>query len=91
MIETSPDTPVTIPVLDNDSSDVSPPDQVVSVTQPANGVVSIQPDGTVIYTPNTGFVGRDPFFYEICNSNGLCDQAQVTVIVIIPAASEFCC
>ena len=90
MTKTNPDTPVTIPVLDNDLlSPGAPPNAVVNVSQPSNGVATIQPDGTVLYTPNPGFVGRDTFTYEICNSEGSCDEAKVTVVVSDPAASEF--
>ena len=89
MTETNPDTPVSIPVLDNDLiSDGTPPDTVVIVSPPGNGVVTIQSDDTFLYTPNPGFVGRDPFTYKICNSDNVCDEAQVTVLVSDVAASE---
>ena len=76
--KTQPDTPVTIPVLDNDKdSDGSTPGTVNNVTQPNNGEVVIQPDGTVDYTPDPGFVGRDCFTYEICDSSNECDTGRV--------------
>ena len=54
-----------IPVLDNDKdSDGTFPDSITNFTQPENGVVEVNPDGTVDYRPNTDFVGRDCFTYE---------------------------
>ena len=88
--KTLPNTPVTIPALNNDkNSDGTLPDTVASITtQPTNGEVAIQPDGTVVYTPNTDFVGRDPFTYEICDDIG-CDGAQATVTISSIVASEY--
>ena len=37
--------------------------------------------------PNTDFVGRDPFTYEICDDIG-CDEAQVTVTISSIVASD---
>ncbi|GAA4443172.1 hypothetical protein GCM10023156_00020 [Novipirellula rosea] len=53
-----------------------------SVTNPANGTVSVQPDGQFGYTPNPGFVGTDSFTYRV--SNGIFETplpATVTVNV----------
>ncbi len=36
--------------------------------QPQNGTVVVNPDGTVTYTPNTGFIGTDTFYYEVCDT-----------------------
>ena len=38
------------------------------VTPPMNGTVVYNPDGTVTYTPNTGFVGVDTFKYVTCDN-----------------------
>jgi hypothetical protein len=35
----------------------------------------------VTYTPNPGFAGTDTFTYRICDRDGYCDTATVTVIV----------
>merc|ERR1711991_1134299 len=61
---------VTIPILSNDVPGAQPIDiSSVSVTSgPANGVFTINPvDGSIIYIPNTGFVGSDSFVYEVCD------------------------
>jgi len=51
------------------------------VTQPANGKVVFNTDGTFTYIPNVSFTGIDKFTYELCDANGDCDQAQVTITI----------
>jgi hypothetical protein len=41
---------------------------VTSNTQPANGTLVNNGDGTFTYTPNTGFTGVDTFTYTICDN-----------------------
>lgn len=54
----------------------------VSITQaPTKGVATLQPDGKIFYTPNTGTVGADVIDYQICNQCGLCDQATISVSI----------
>ncbi|WP_344788853.1 Ig-like domain-containing protein, partial [Postechiella marina] len=52
-------------------------------TDPANGTVTLNPDGTITYTPEDGFTGEDTFTYTICDdaNPALCDTATVTVTV----------
>ncbi|WP_151895358.1 cadherin-like domain-containing protein, partial [Patiriisocius marinistellae] len=83
---TDPGVDVVIPVLTNDSDIDSPinPDNVTIITNPANGTVVVNADGTITYTPNPDFVnGTDTFEYQICDDGipVLCDIATVTVIV----------
>ncbi|MFV8227196.1 Ig-like domain-containing protein, partial [Christiangramia aquimixticola] len=52
---TSEDEAVVIDVLDNDTYDPATDVEVTSVTQPDNGTVVINPDGTVTYTPNPDY------------------------------------
>ncbi|MBL8788377.1 MAG: tandem-95 repeat protein, partial [Deltaproteobacteria bacterium] len=51
------------------------------VTPPARGLAFVNPDGTVTYQPPTGFVGVDTFTYRICDPQGACATAKVTVDV----------
>jgi gliding motility-associated-like protein len=51
------------------------------VTPPANGTIVFNTDGTYTYTPNESFAGTDSFTYELCDANGDCDQAQVTITI----------
>ena len=44
---------------------------------PANGAVTVEPDGAFVYTPNAGFVGTDSFTYTLTDGAGA-DQRQVT-------------
>ena len=48
---------------------------------PINGVLEDNGDGTFTYTPAANFHGIDSFTYQTCDSNGLCDQATVTITV----------
>jgi len=73
---TDEDTAVNIDVLANDT-DVDTKSPVASVTQGANGTVTVNGDGTVKYTPNTNFNGTDTFTYT--NDEG--NTATVTVTV----------
>lgn len=54
---------------------------VMPVLAPANGTVTINPDGTYMYTPDNDFVGTDRFVYEVCDPSGACEQATVSITV----------
>ncbi|MCR9511588.1 cadherin-like domain-containing protein, partial [Vibrio parahaemolyticus] len=47
---------------------------------PANGTVSVNPDGSVTYTPNDNYVGKDTFTY-IVTSGGVSESTTVEVNV----------
>ncbi|WP_165602668.1 Ig-like domain-containing protein, partial [Candidatus Terasakiella magnetica] len=53
----------TINVLTNDT--IIDGGEVTSVTQPANGEVTFNADGTVTYTPNDDYHGSDSFTYTV--------------------------
>ncbi|WP_257966355.1 tandem-95 repeat protein [Vibrio parahaemolyticus] len=75
------DTPTIIKVLGNDTFEGD--DQVVSLDTnngPANGTVSVNPDGSVTYTPNDNYVGKDTFTY-IVTSGGVSESTTVEVNV----------
>jgi hypothetical protein len=74
--------PVTIPILTNDTDVQS--GTVTITTPPSHGNVTVNPDNTVTYTPATGFIGADNFNYQICNPQGQCATATVTVTVSPP-------
>ncbi len=84
---TDQNTPVTIPVLDDDTLNGVPVDAdditIVEVTPPSNGSIVIQPDGTVIYTPNPGFSGDDSFEYRICEITNPDNCATATVTITV--------
>lgn len=102
---TNANTPVTVDVLANDTlgdepvtlSDLDGPPTIE--TQPQNGTVAVNADGTITYTPNPGFTGTDTFEYrittpepepscpEIWSSNGGFEMAELWSQ--IPAFGEF--
>ncbi|HCG5913129.1 TPA: tandem-95 repeat protein [Vibrio parahaemolyticus] len=75
------DTPTIIKVLGNDTFEGD--DKMVSLDTnngPANGTVSINPDGSVTYTPNDNYHGTDSFTY-IVTSGGVSESTTVSVDV----------
>ncbi len=75
------DTPTIIKVLGNDTFEGT--DKVVSLDTnngPANGTVSVNPDGSVTYTPNDNYHGTDSFTY-IVTSGGVSESTTVRVDV----------
>ncbi len=70
-----------IDVLSNDDDLDNDDISVTSVTQGANGSVSINPDGTVNYTPIPDFNGTDSFTYTISDGQDGIDTATVNVVV----------
>lgn len=75
----------TIPVLDHAADVDGDALSVVSVTQGANGTVSINGDGTVTYKLTRFFSGTDSFAYTVSDGNGGTATATVTVNVQVPA------
>lgn len=78
---TQQDTPVTIPVLGNDTDPDNDPLTITGVTDPAHGAIATNSDGTVTYTPELGFFGTDAFSYTITDGRGGSDTANVAVTV----------
>ncbi|MDA8752764.1 retention module-containing protein, partial [Halieaceae bacterium] len=83
--ETQEGQPVTIAVEANDV--FTPDSDVISITQPANGVAVLNDDDTVTYTPNAGFSGTDTLTYTAVTPEGLAtDTATITINVIADVA-----
>ncbi|MCV2892112.1 Hint domain-containing protein [Lentibacter sp. XHP0401] len=78
---TDEDTAVVINVLANDSDPEGDELTVTDTTEPANGSVVINDDGTVTYTPDTAFTGTDTFDYTVVDGQGNASTATVTVVV----------
>ncbi|EJF9976164.1 tandem-95 repeat protein, partial [Vibrio parahaemolyticus] len=75
------DTPTIIKVLDNDTFEST--DKVVSLDAengPKNGTVIVNNDGTVTYTPDENYVGKDTFTYVV-TSGGVSESTTVEVNV----------
>ena len=74
-------------VLTNDTDvDTGTTKTAGAASDPANGTVTLNADGSFTYTPDSGFVGVDTFTYEV--SDGVAtDVATVTVTVVPPNAT----
>ncbi|MBI1192381.1 MAG: tandem-95 repeat protein, partial [Bacteroidetes bacterium] len=85
------DTPVLIPVIDNDSDAHDPggtlnPASVVVTSGPTNGTAVVNLiTGVVTYTPSPDYYGPDAFTYSVCDNGtplpALCGSAVVTLTV----------
>ncbi len=77
------DDTVTVDVLGNDSDvdDGLDPGSVTVTSGPSNGSTSVNPDGSIDYTPDPDFFGTDSFTYEVCDFAGACDTATVDITV----------
>ncbi|MDP3929792.1 MAG: Ig-like domain-containing protein, partial [Bacteroidota bacterium] len=52
------------------------------VSQPANGYVSINADGTITYAPKKDVAGSDLFTYEVSNAEGYTTIATINISII---------
>lgn len=84
---TAIDTAVIIPVLANDTDVDGDALAVLGVPSSADGTVAVNADGTLTFTPNTGFTGTATITYQITDGNGGTDTATVSVVVA-DAASD---
>ncbi len=61
----------------------------ISATNPSNGTIVLNDNGTsanpsddnITYVPNPGYSGTDSFEYTVCDTNGNCGTATITVVV----------
>lgn len=88
---TDQDTAVNIDVLANDSDleGALDPSSVTVVLAASNGGTVVEPDGSITYTPDPGFVGNDSFTYTVADLEAaVSNQATVTVMVVDPNLNE---
>ena len=78
---TAEDSPVTVAVLANDTDADRDPLTVTAVSGPAHGTATVNPDGTVTYTPDPDYAGPDTFTYTVSDGQGGSTTARVTVTV----------
>jgi|GEM_PF-2314737 len=81
--QTTTETEVEIDVLGNDSDPDGDELTITDNSQPENGSVTENEDGTFTYTPDDGFVGEDSFTYTISD-----DTATATATVNLTIAVE---
>jgi len=81
LASTNEDNPVSIDVLANDSDADGDVLTTSNVTAASHGVVVINSDNTITYTPNANFNGSDSFTYTVSDGNGGSDTATVSLTV----------
>ncbi len=80
-------TDVTISWRGNDND--IPTSGSITATNPSNGTIVLNDNGTaanpsddnITYVPNPGYSGTDSFEYTVCDTNGNCGTATITVVV----------
>ncbi|RJE74831.1 PKD domain-containing protein [Reichenbachiella sp. MSK19-1] len=70
----------------NDTDPEGDPMSYTATSQPTDGVLIFNTDGSFTYQPNSGFNGIDTFTYQVCDTPAkplisLCDDATVTISV----------
>ena len=82
---TNTNVPVAGSVGNNDiESDLGQILTFTKITNPINGTVVFNPDGTYVYTPTPGFIGNNIFSYKVCDSGSpvKCDTSTVAIKVL---------
>ncbi len=88
---TPEDSATTINVVANDTdpdSNLDPTtanNSCAACTQPSNGTLANNGDGSFLYAPAQDYNGSDSFVYEVCDLLGLCDTATVSITVTAAA------
>ena len=88
---TSVDTPVWIPVLDNDyDPDGSlDPSSVTVISGPSHGTTLVNTStGDIKYTPYSGYTGSDSFVYLVRDDDGAGDTALVSITIASGGGEE---
>jgi subtilisin-like proprotein convertase family protein len=78
---TTRDRAVVISPLANDTDADGNSLTVANLVQPANGSVVLNTNGTVTYTPRSGFTGTDTFTYQASDGFAVSNPATITVNV----------
>ncbi len=73
-------------VLTNDTDADSDPLTAIKVTDPANGSVVLNSDGSFTYTPNADFNGSDSFTYKA--NDGTADSNIATVTITVNSVND---
>jgi len=70
-------------VLENDSDPDGDPFTVVLWSNVSHGTLSLDPDGSFVYTPADGFTGIDSFIYRARDpTNNVSNRATVTIAIV---------
>ena len=79
---TNEDTPFSGSVASNDAPSGDGGNVWSLVTPPSHGSVSVNSNGSIIYTPTSNYNGPDQFIYQLCDVDGDCDTALVVLTVV---------
>ena len=84
-VATAINTSVLVDVLANDSAAAGflDPATLAVVVPPTNGTAVVE-GSQIRYTPAAGVDPSDHFTYKVCDTFGVCGQAEVTVSAIVP-------
>jgi len=95
-VSTAINTIVVIDVLGNDldgSTSIDPATVTLTGTQPnpaTEGTFTVNAiTGEITFTPVNGFTGTAIGEYQVCDQNGLCDVAEITVSVFVGATNLY--
>ena len=83
----NPGQATTINVLANDTDPAGYALSVIAITQPTHGTAVLNTDGTITYTPASGYTGADGFSYTVSDGHGGTASALVSLTVGTPAAT----
>ena len=73
-------------VLSNDTDAENDPLSVTLVSGVSNGILTLNPDGTFVYTPNADFFGTDTFTYRA--NDGAIDSNIATVTITVTPVND---
>ena len=78
------DLPLTASVLLNafDVDGNLNPNSFAVTDSPLHGTITMNPNGTYIYTPRPNFSGLDSVHYKVCDLNGACSSATIIFTVL---------
>lgn len=77
---------INIDVLGNDNDAEEDELSVIKVSDPANGSVTLENDGTFTYEPDANFTGEDSFTYKV--NDGEFDSADATVTITVTPVND---
>lgn len=83
-VQVSRDGSVILNPLENDTDADGDRLTIREIGNAANGTAVLNPDGTVTYSPDAGFSGRDSFRYGVSDGRGGQSSAEVVVNVAVP-------
>ena len=72
------------------TNDIGTNPRAILIIRPTRGVLVLNPDGSFIYRPNTGFVGSDSFIYYACDPAEplLCGNPVTVSLTVLPAGNN---